>query len=388
MRRGITTRTDDGAAGTPGEDRPRRGGRHEDEFLMVLAHELRNPIASIGAAARLLRESDSGEQRRWAGEVIERQNAQLARLVEDLMDVSRLGRGNVRLKKERLELGDVIGRAVDAVRPLMDGRSHELTIAPSPGPMAVDGDPMRLEQVLVNLLANAAKYTDEGGRVQLKAERDGQDLVITVRDTGQGILPEMLPRVFEMFSQAERTLDRSQGGLGLGLAIVERLVALHGGSVSAASDGLGRGSEFTVRLPAAPPATAATPRDRPGGTEAGGRRRILVVDDNEDAASGLARLLGSCGHDVATAHDVAAALELARGHRPEVCLLDIALPGMTGYQLAERLRGDECGRDALFIAVSGYGRDEDRDPPSSGFHHHLVKPLDFDSLLALIARGR
>jgi len=251
MRRVITPRTNngDGEAGTSVEDRSRGAGRHEDEFLMVLAHELRNPIASIGAAARLLRESDSQEQRRWAGEVIERQNAQLARLVEDLMDASRLGRGNVRLEKERLELGDVVGRAVDAVRPLMDRRSHELTVAVSPGPLAVEGDPMRLEQVLVNLLANAAKYTDDGGRVRLEAGREGRDLVITVRDTGRGILPEMLPRVFEMFSQAERTLDRAQGGLGLGLAIVQRLVALHGGSVSAASDGPGEGSEFVVRLP-------------------------------------------------------------------------------------------------------------------------------------------
>ncbi|MBX6312410.1 MAG: response regulator [Isosphaeraceae bacterium] len=359
--------------------------RRKDEFLAMLAHELRNPLAAIQNAVQVLRGSDTPEQRAWGQEVIERQVKHLARLLDDLLDISRITRGKIQLRTQRLDLTPIIHRAVESVRPLIEGRRHELTIAIAPGPLWLEADPTRLEQVLVNLLTNAAKYTEEGGRIELTAQYEGKDIVIAVRDTGIGLTPEMLSRIFELFVQAERALDRSQGGLGIGLTLVKSLVELHGGHIEAHSAGLGCGSEFIVWLPAAgAPSTdhlgpkLATPTAAPRGY------RVLVVDDNMDTARGLSRLLKLSGHDVRIVHDGQAALEAARAYRPEVVLLDIGLPHLDGYQVAAALRREEGLRSTRIIAISGYGQEEDRRrSKAAGCDHHLIKPIDYNALLAL-----
>jgi PAS domain S-box-containing protein len=360
--------------------------RHKDEFLAMLAHELRNPLAAINGAVDLARKPGMESQRGWTDELVKRQVKHLTRLIEDLLDVSRISQGKIHLRKEPVDLHAVVKRAVEIVTPLIAAKDQRLTVSLPPGDMPLEADPTRLEQILVNLLNNATKYTERGGQIELSGRREGEELCITVSDNGVGIEAGMLSRVFELFTQVDDSLDRSRGGLGIGLTLVRRLAELHGGSVTAASEGLGKGSEFTVRLPAAcvpscvvtsPPARAPVAY-RP-------HLRLLVVDDNEDMTGVMAKLLRASGHDVCVAHDGPAAIEIARSQGPEAVLLDIGLPGMNGYQLAARLRREGCCRGALFIAISGYGRAEDlRRSAEAGFDHHLVKPIEIEALLEVL----
>jgi PAS domain S-box-containing protein len=364
--------------------------RRKDEFLAMLAHELRNPLAAVSHAVQVAQRSEAEEDRTWARGVIEDQATRLSRIIDDLLDVSRISQGKIQLRKQLTDITLMVNHAVETVRPLIETRRHRLTIAVVPGTPRVEGDPTRLEQVLVNLLTNAAKYTESGGRIDLECRPDGDHVVVSVRDSGVGIAPEQLPRMFDLFVQADRSLERSEGGLGIGLTLVRRLVELHGGSVRAHSDGLGKGTEFTVRLPAAGPEAArgaTVPselrRERPSLAP----RRILVVDDNEATARGLARLLKLASHTVDILHEGRAAAEAARRLAPDVVLLDIGLPGMDGYQVARAIRQEEACAATLLIAVSGYGQDEDkRRSREAGFDEHLVKPVDVDALLELIAQ--
>src|SRR5512135_1809122 len=364
----------------------RTADRRKDEFLSTLAHEMRNPLAAIQSAVRIAQRPGMEAEQEWARAVVERQAQQLTRLIDDLLDVSRITLGKIELKKEPVEICTVINRAVEVVRPLVEQRRHEITVALARGPLRVEADPARLEQVLVNLLTNAAKYMDEGGRIRLAARREKRDILIRVQDTGIGIAPEMQPRVFDLYAQVDHAHDHSQGGLGIGLALVQRLVAMHGGSVSVASEGLGRGSEFTVRLPAAKEKATAAPKPEAASHESPRTGlTILVVDDSRDTALALAKLLKRAGHEVEVAHDGPTALQMARDRRPRVVLLDIGLPGLDGYQVAAELRRTEGLEEAVLVAVSGYGQEQDRARSrAAGFDHHLIKPVNFDALFSLL----
>lgn len=368
------------------EEALREADRRKDEFLAMLGHELRNPLAPIQNAAHLLRRPElSAPQIGWCRTVIERQVEQLSRLVDDLLDVSRISRGKIELQKEPLALADIVQRAVETSRPLLDARRHEFSVRLPPEPLRVEGDLVRLAQLISNLLNNAAKYTDEGGQIRLGVERDGGFALIRVRDTGRGVDPAVLPRIFDLFYQADRTLDRAEGGLGIGLSLVKRLVDMHGGTVQAFSAGLGQGTEFTVRLPLLPELPEAD-----GGLAAAGPgsrkfRRLLVVDDNQDAAESLALLLGGEGHEVLTAYDGRRAVELALSERPEAVLLDIGLPELDGYEACRRMRAGGL-TDTLIVAMTGYGQDEDRRRSrEAGFDAHLVKPADLADIQAVLA---
>ena len=363
--------------------------RRKDEFLAMLAHELRNPLAAITNAVQLSMMSGVQGQDDWSMDVIDRQIRLLARLVDDLLDVSRITRGKIQLHKERIDAYPVVNSAIEVVRPLIEQRAHELTVSMRPG-LRLEADPTRLEQILVNLLTNAAKYTESGGNISLTARQEENDLVIKIRDSGIGIAPEKLPLMFELFAQGDRSLARSEGGLGIGLTLVRSLAELHGGSVTATSEGLGKGSEFIVRLPAATAPVQETPRPRAKLTQATEQiARILVVDDNVDTARGLSRLLKLLGHNVQMAYDGQTAIETARSHRPEFVLLDIGLPGMDGYQVATHLRQEQYSKDAVIIAVTGYGQEDDlRRSREAGFDHHLVKPIDHDALITLIGHSQ
>jgi signal transduction histidine kinase/DNA-binding response OmpR family regulator len=359
--------------------------RAKDEFLAMLGHELRNPLAPISTALHLMRLRGVAAIDRERV-VIERQVAHLIRLVDDLLDVSRITRGKVELQKKRLEISEVVGKAVEMASPMLEQRQHHLALEVPATGLLVDGDPTRLAQVVANLLTNAAKYTEPGGHIAVTAQREGEQVVITVRDDGMGITAEILPHIFELFMQERQALDRSSGGLGLGLAIVRSLLTMHGGTVEAASEGRGRGSTFTVRLPtAAPehqPAAAA-----PGGAalDPGAGRTILVVDDNEDAAEVLATGLELLGHRTRVAHDGPAALRVTADFKPDLALLDIGLPVMDGYELARRLRQDPSLAHIRLVAVTGYGQDSDRRrSKEAGFDAHLVKPIQLPELALLI----
>jgi PAS domain S-box-containing protein len=362
----------------------------KDEFLAMLGHELRNPLAPIVTALQLmrLRADDSAERERG---IIERQVNHLTRLVDDLLDVSRIARGKVTLKRERVEIAEAVARAIEVASPLLEQRRHSLHLRVPRHGLAVDADPERLRQIVSNLLTNAAKYTEPGGRIDIVADaRDGV-AVLRVRDTGVGIDPSMLPKIFDLFVQERQSTDRAHGGLGLGLTIVRNLVALHGGAVTASSDGLGKGSEFVVRLPLS--AASGTGREAPEPmdvtalpevVENAGGLRVLVVDDNMDAAQMLAEVLEAKGHHTRVAHDGLAALRLCDQFDPELALVDIGLPVMDGYELAQRLRAQ--GTRARLIAVTGYGQEGDRlRSKEAGFDDHLVKPIDFDRLDSLLA---
>jgi two-component system CheB/CheR fusion protein len=369
----------------------READRRKDEFLAMLAHELRNPLAPIRNAVHVLKLLGPADPNlRRAGDMIERQVRHLARLVDDLLDVSRITRGKIQLQKEKLDLATVVARAVEESRPLIDARGHRLRVTLPPQPVWLVGDATRLVQVLANLLNNAAKYTEEGRDIGLMVEHGQGEAVVRVRDTGLGIPADLLPRVFDLFTQGDRSLARSEGGLGVGLTVVRSLVEMHGGSVSAHSDGPGTGSEFVVRLPALR-VKAASPEDDGEAQRAAAppspSRRVLVVDDNHDTADSLAVLLKVGGHQVRTAHDGPAALEEAASFRPEVVLLDIGLPRMDGYEVARRLREEVGLRGALLVAVTGYGQEEDRRrAEEAGFQVHLVKPADPGAVQALLAR--
>ena len=368
--------------------------RRKDEFLAMLAHELRNPLASVSAAVTVLKESNEAAQHAWAADVIGRQSLQLARLVDDLLDVSRITRGRIELRRELLDAARVMGSAVEAAAPLVAQRGHTQVTEVPRGILWLEADPTRLEQIIVNLLNNAAKYTPPGGRITLRAHReevpreDRSEIVISVSDNGIGIAPDQIPKMFELFTQGERSAARVEGGLGIGLTVVRALCQMHGGSVEASSEGPGAGTTFTVRLPAATESFAfSVERKDSVNTGEGAERRLLIVDDNQDTANGLARLLIRRGYDVHLAHDGPQALELAHRLLPEFVLLDIGLPGMDGFEVAARLRSDAPCARALIIAISGYGQEEDRTRSQAvGFDHHLVKPVDFQELRDILSK--
>jgi signal transduction histidine kinase len=381
--------------------------RHKDEFLAMLAHELRNPLAPIHNAVELMRLKPLNDpQLNWARDVIARQLTSLTRLVDDLLDVSRITRGKINLTREAVELDGLIARAVETVHPLLNERRHELTLELPELGVKIFGDPTRLTQAIANVLGNAAKYTDSGGKIALSAAAKQADVEIHIRDNGIGIRPEMLPYVFELFTQLDRNDGRTQGGLGIGLALVRQLVHMHGGSVSAASDGPGRGSEFVIRLPIlrenaeAVSEPAHTRTEAPVGRDmtavvaplvaAGAERmarRILIADDNNDALESLATLLQLNGHEVFTATNGGTALQCAERQRPEVALLDIGMPILDGYEVAKRIRQQPWGQRITLVALTGWGQDSDRRRSrEAGFDSHLVKPLDLETLTDLLAR--
>ena len=363
--------------------------RRKGEFLAMLSHELRNPLASISNAAHILRLGGADTHlRQENGALIERQVAQLRRLVDDLLDISRITRGKIRLQMQLVELAAVVSAALDANRPLLESRRHTLEVALPKEPVWLEADPFRLSQVLGNLLNNAAKYTEMGGRVWLTVLREGAEAVIRIRDNGAGIPPEMLSTIFEMFTQVDQSLDRSQGGLGIGLTLVKRLVEMHGGSIHAYSEGPGRGSEFVVRLPALPETRSgeSSPEGAAAPAEEGSRRRLLIVEDNQDAARSLAKLLRMLGHEVQICHDGDAALTVLESYFPDVILLDIGLPGMDGYEVAARIQDTFGERRPMLVALTGYGQEDDlRRTKAAGFDHHFVKPLDPHALADLLA---
>ena len=359
--------------------------QQKNDFLATLAHELRNPLAAISNAVMLIAMSEDREHREYATEAIKRQSRHLSRLVDDLLDISRINLGKIELRREIIDATAILDSAAQTVRTLVEGRKHTLDVRLDRGNLWVDADPTRLEQVVVNLLTNAAKYSENGGHIRLAAGREDDHIVIRVKDAGIGIAPEKLPEMFRLFNQVDHSSARSEGGLGIGLALVKQLVELHGGTIIATSEGLGRGSEFTVRLPAARRPTSAIPAP-PKAIEVKGKAQILVVDDNVDTVQGMAMLLNLAGHEVMTAHDGPAAIEVAQTCRPQIILLDLGLPGMSGYEIARRLREEQASRDALIIAVSGYGQEEDRHrTQAAGFDHHLVKPISYDELFTLLA---
>lgn len=362
----------------------------KDEFLATLAHELRNPLAPIRNALQLLRvKGPLDPTLQAARDIIDRQISHMVRLVDDLLDVSRITLGRITLRKEILSLQDVVASAVETARPMIDASGHELTVSLPSQPVYLDGDATRLAQVLQNLLNNAAKYTSTGGRITLSARHEGDCAVVTVRDNGLGIAPEELPRIFDLFVQVEHSLERSQGGLGIGLTLVRRLVELHGGSVEARSEGRGRGSEFTVRLPAAAGIAPPVQQTQAAATAEGHverARRVLVADDNRDAACSLAALLELSGNSVRVAYSGTEALEEARKYRPEVTLLDLGMPGVDGYEVCRRMRAEPWGKEMTIIALTGWGHDQaKRRAAEAGFDEHFTKPVDPRSLNTLIS---
>jgi signal transduction histidine kinase/ActR/RegA family two-component response regulator len=350
----------------------------KNEFLAMLAHELRNPLAAIRGAVHVLCLGEPGKDKvAWARAIIDRQVNQLVRLVDDLLDVARITQGKIRLQMELVELATIVEMAKELSLPLIEARQHTLTLHQPDEPLWVRGDAARLAQVLSNLLNNAAKYTDKGGSIVLSVERADDLAIIRVRDNGIGIPAEMVDAIFDLFTQANRSLDRAQGGLGIGLTLVRHIVEMHDGSVAVASAGYGQGSEFTIRLPLHTEPVVLPPEEEPPPPPEKRQRRVLVVDDNLDVADSLASMLRQHGHEVTLAHDGPAALAMAPGLRPQVVLLDIGLPGLDGYEVARRLRAMPELSDTLLIALTGYGQPEaKRTADEAGFHVHLVKPVN------------
>ncbi|MBY4897040.1 ATP-binding protein [Cupriavidus sp. AU9028] len=367
--------------------------RRKDEFLATLAHELRNPLSPIRNALDLIRTAGADPERQsrlWS--IVDRQARVLSHLVDDLLDISRIAGGKVPLRKQTLLVADALQQAIEAAEPIILAAQHRLSVTPPEADMAVQADPVRLQQIVSNLLTNAAKYTPPGGHIDIRAERDGDAVQITVSDTGVGIPAQHLETVFEMFSQLTPALERSQGGLGIGLALVRGLVHLHGGTIEARSAGEGLGSQFIVRLPL----TTASPRPDPAASlpaeapaPASERRsRVVLVDDNEDALESLALLLESVGWEVHAATDGTSGLELILSVQPDAVLLDIGLPGMSGYDVARGVRQREKEKRTLLIALSGWGQEQDKQAAAlAGFDHHLTKPVDFAALSALLTAG-
>jgi CheY-like chemotaxis protein len=358
--------------------------RQKDEFLAMLAHELRNPLAPLRNAAEVLSRSTSpeSERTRTLVEIVQRQVTNLSRLVDDLLDVSRITQGRIELRRRSVQLTEVIGHALEIVDPLFRERKHRVLVT-GHAPLRVNGDAERLVQCVSNVLTNAAKYTDRGGRIEVGVREEGTEAVITIKDDGAGIAADLLPHVFDLFVQSTRTLDRSLGGLGIGLSVVKRLVEMHGGRVLAASDGVGRGATFEIRLPLLeaddrPSTEAQRPKTAPS--------RILIVDDNQDAADSLAMMLALDGHEVRQTYAGAPALACLREFRPDVILLDIGLPGMDGYEVARRIREQPDGSSIRLIALTGYGQESDKSRTrAAGFDEHLVKPVELRNLHQALA---
>jgi two-component system CheB/CheR fusion protein len=365
------------------EEALRQADRAKDDFLATLGHELRNPLAPLKNAVELLHQ---GEDSAWCRKVIERQVQQLARLIDDLLDVSRIARDKLELRRETLDVSDVVQRAVEATRPLLQSRGQRLIVTPASEPSFVIGDLVRLTQVLTNLLTNAAKFTESGGTIRLGAVREGEIVRISVADTGIGIAKDDLARVFDKYFQSSRRGDRAVGGLGIGLALVRRLVELHGGSVEARSDGLGKGSEFIVRLATVEQPRASEPQ-RLGALAAApaARRRVLIVDDDVDSADSLGHLVTLLGHEAAVAYDGPSALERARVFAADLVLLDLSMPGLDGIEVCRRLRSSAASPGVRYVAMTGWGGAADRArTAAAGFDVHLVKPLDLDALARLL----
>jgi signal transduction histidine kinase/ActR/RegA family two-component response regulator len=368
----------------------READRRKDEFLATLAHELRNPLAPIRNAAELLRLNAAGDrQREWAREVITRQVKRMGLLLDDLLDVSRITRQRLVLKKESVSLAAVVSTAIETARPLIDTKQHSLQMSLPSESVELEADPLRLSQAISNLLHNAAKYTDPHGLIQLSAELTAGELRIAVSDTGIGVDPKVLPTLFQMFAQVDSPIDRTEGGLGIGLALVRGLVALHGGTVEAVSAGAGQGSTFTIRLPGARISARKSPNDESGPgirTANGSICRIIVADDNVDAAESLALIIRMWNHEVCVAHTGSDALELALQERPDVCILDIGMPGMSGYEVARRIRSQAWGNETALVALTGWGQSEDVErAKAAGFNEHMTKPVDVDRLAELLA---
>jgi PAS domain S-box-containing protein len=362
--------------------------RRKGEFLAMLGHELRNPLGAIHNAVQLLLQSNDSEDISWVKDVTSRQVKQLTRVVDDLLDVASINHGRVRLRVEPTDLAAVIAHAVQSVAPLFDAKKQHLTVSVAPPHVILSVDAARMEQVLVNLLTNAAQYTAEDGHISLTAHQNGA-VTVSVKDDGVGIPRELLSQIFDLFFQGDRPLHRPQGGLGVGLTLVKRLVEMHGGTVSASSEGAGKGSEFTVQLPSAlDPAERSLPPRPESPVRPREAIRVLVVDDNPDAVIGMAKLLLASGFRVTTAADGPTALHVARAEQPDAILMDIGLPGLDGYRVARELRKEKGCENAVLIAVTGYGQEEDRHHSREvGFNHHLVKPVDFPTLFSLLSRA-
>jgi signal transduction histidine kinase len=361
--------------------------RRKDEFLATLAHELRNPLAPVRNAIHFLKLRGPGTHDvQWATELVDRQVGVMARLIEDLMDISRINQGRIELRRELVPLETVVGEAVETIQPQVDGAGHKLTVLQPPTKLMVDADPTRLAQAFMNLLSNAAKYTDPGGQIELRVVVDAGMAVVTVRDSGIGIPQHRLESVFEMFSQEEPALARARGGLGIGLALTRKLVEMHGGSITATSEGTGKGSAFQLRLPLA--AHVAEPDAGDGGhvAEAPGALRILVADDNRDAAETLSVLLEVMGHEVRYVHDGEAAVQSVTAFDPHLVLLDIGMPGLNGYETCRLVRAQQGGARRTLVAITGWGQPQDvQRAHEAGFDHHLVKPVEMDALMKLVA---
>jgi len=364
----------------------RDADRRKDEFLATLAHELRNPLAPIRQAALISKAPGATDaQKRWSHDVIDRQVQHMSLLLDDLLDISRVTRGTLALRMQTTELSSVIDSAVETARPTIDAKRHVLSVEVPAEPIQFTADPLRVAQVLSNLLTNAAKYTDPEGQIRLSAGCEGTDVVIRVKDSGIGISAAALPRVFNMFSQVHSTTDRSEGGLGIGLALAQGLIELHGGTIAANSEGLGCGSEFTVRLPRRTAHASKAIPNKPATVAAVSRHRILIADDNRDSAETLAALLRMEGHEVTSVHDGPVALSAFSEIKPDVALLDIGMPGLTGYEVARKIRQTPFGASLTLIAITGWGQDIDKERAyAAGFDHHLTKPVDPRRLAELL----
>jgi len=364
----------------------RDADRRKDEFLATLAHELRNPLAPIRQAALISKAPGATDaQKRWSHDVIDRQVQHMSLLLDDLLDISRVTRGTLALRMQPTELSSIIDTAVETARPTIDTKRHLLSVEVPAEPIRFTADPLRVAQVLSNLLTNAAKYTDPEGQIRLIARCEGDSVIIHVKDSGIGISAAALPRVFNMFSQVHSTTDRSEGGLGIGLALAQGLIELHGGTIEANSEGLGCGSEFTVRLPRRATQVPDITPPRPAPPASTSRHRILIADDNRDSAETLAALLRMEGHEVTSVHDGPVALSAFSEMKPDVALLDIGMPGLTGYEVARRMRQSSSGVSLTLIAITGWGQDIDKERAyAAGFDHHLTKPVDPHRLVELL----
>jgi signal transduction histidine kinase/CheY-like chemotaxis protein len=373
-------------------DALREADHKKDEFLATLAHELRNPLAPIRNALQIMRLSGKPEVHENARNIIERQLGQMVHLVDDLLDVSRISQGKVELRLELADVANAVQAAVETSRPWIEAGKHDLEVRlPLAQTLMVQADVTRLCQIVSNLLNNAAKYTPDGGRILVSAQREDGMAVVTVKDSGVGIPPAMLPRVFDRFAQVDRHSERAQGGLGIGLALVKQLVAMHGGEVDARSDGPGQGSEFAVRFPLAEAQVPGAAPIEAHKLEAGGERgvRVLVVDDNIDSANSMAQVLDMLGYRTHTVHDGLEAVNAAGSFAPDVVLLDIGLPGISGHEAARRIRQLDGGQDMLLVALSGWGQEDDlRKSAAAGFDRHFVKPVDLHVLMTVVALAR